>query len=142
MLHWRETPEWQLPIYISIVDMGYLWKFAAPSTEDREKNDLFPFTWKGCSSKLFHMIPMRHRRVKLLILVNDPYDLDLCIEDSEHHKHNVKKPYICEKKNIAIRATDALPSSKDFNDLSKNKSNKIPLQQFLKAQFTAEAKTF
>ena len=85
---------------------------------------------------------MRHHRVKLLILVNDPYDLDLCIEDSEHHKHNVKQPYICEKKNIAIRATDALPSSKDFNDLSKNKSNKIPLQQFLKAQFTAEAKTF
>ena len=104
MLHWRETPEWQLSIYFSIVDMGCLWKLAAPSTEDREKNDLFPFTWKDCSSKLFHMIPMRHRRVKLLILVNDPYDLDLCIEDSEHHKHNVKKPYICEKK--------ALPSER------------------------------
>ena len=100
MLHWRETPEWQLPIYISIVNMRCLWKFAAPSTEDREKNDLFPFTWKDCSSKLFHMIPMRHHRVKLLILVNDPYDLDLCIEDSEHHKHNVKKPYICEKKTL------------------------------------------
>ena len=35
---------------------------------------------------------------------------------------------------------DALPSSKDFNDFFKNKSNKIRLQQFLKAQFTAEAK--
>ena len=53
----------------------------------------------------------------------------------------IKKTYICGTKNIAIRATYALPSSKDFNDFFKNNSNKIRLQQFLKAQFTAEAKT-
>ena len=52
-----------------------------------------------------------------------------------------KKNDICGTKNIVIRANDALPSSKDVNDFFKNKLNKIHLQQFLKDQFTAEAKT-
>ena len=52
-----------------------------------------------------------------------------------------KYPFICGAKNIVIRANDALPSIKDFNDFFKNKSDNICLQQFLKAQFTAEAKT-
>ena len=51
------------------------------------------------------------------------------------------KTYICRTKNIVIRANDAYPSSKDFSEFFKNELNKIYLQQFLKAQFTAEAKT-
>ena len=39
------------------------------------------------------------------------------------------------------KSEDTLPSSKDLNDFFKNNSSKIHLQQFLKAQFTAEAKT-
>ena len=91
MLNWKETPDWQLQTYISIVDMGCLWRLAAPSTEDRKKNDAFPFTWKDYSSQLFNTIRMRHPRVDLLILVNDPYDLDVCIKDSEHDRRNAKK---------------------------------------------------
>ena len=64
---------------------------AAPATEDREKNDGYAFMWKDYPSKLFNMIRMRHPRVKLLILVNDPYDPDVCIKDSEHDRHNAKK---------------------------------------------------
>ena len=80
MLNWKETTDWQLRWYISIVDMRFLGRLAAPSTEDRENNDGSPFMWKDYSSKLFNMICMRHPRVKLLILVNDPYDLDVCIK--------------------------------------------------------------
>ena len=43
MLNWKETPDWQLQIHISIVGIGFLWRLAAPSTEDREKNDGSPF---------------------------------------------------------------------------------------------------
>ena len=136
MLHWKETPDWQLRTYISI-----LWRFAAPLTEDRERNDGSPFTWKDYSPKLFNMICMRHPRFKLLILVNDSYNLDVCIKDLEHDRCNTKKPHICSAENIVIRANNTLPSSKDLNDFFKNNSNKIRLQQFLKAQFTAEAKT-
>ena len=90
MLNWKETPHWQLRTYISIAGKGFLWRLTAPSTEDRENNDGFPFTRKGYSSKLFNMIRMRHPRVKLLILVNDRYDLDVCIKHSEHDKRNAK----------------------------------------------------
>ena len=34
---------------------------------------------------------MRHPRVKLLILVYDAYDLDVCIKDSERDRRNTKK---------------------------------------------------
>ena len=87
------------------------------------------------------MIRTRHPRVKLLILVNDPCDLDVSIKDSEHDRRNAEKTFIRGTKNLVIRTNDGLPSSKDFNDFFKNKSNKIRLQQFFKAQFTAEAKT-
>ena len=44
-LNWKEIPDWQLQTYISIVDMGFLWRLAPPSSEDREKNDGSSFTW-------------------------------------------------------------------------------------------------
>ena len=37
------------------------------------------------------MICMRHPRVKLLILVNDSHDLDVCIKHSEHDRCNANK---------------------------------------------------
>ena len=37
MLNWKETTDWQLQTYISIVDMGFLWKLAAPFTEEKKK---------------------------------------------------------------------------------------------------------
>ena len=45
MLNCKEIHDWQLQTHISIVDMGFLWRLAAPSTEDREKSDSSPFTW-------------------------------------------------------------------------------------------------
>lgn len=99
MLNWKKTPGWQLQTYISLVDMAFLWSLAAPSTEDREKNDCYAFTWKDYPSKLFNIIHMRLPRVKVLILANDPYDLDACIKDSEHDRCNAKKTFICGMKN-------------------------------------------
>ena len=52
MLNCKEIPDWQLQTYISIVDMGFLWRLAAPSTEDREKSDDSPFTWIAHQSYL------------------------------------------------------------------------------------------
>ena len=49
MLNWKETPDWQLQTYISIVDMGFLWRLKAPSTEDSEKNGGSPFSWNDYS---------------------------------------------------------------------------------------------
>ena len=53
---------------------------SALSTEDGEKNDTSPFRWKDYPSKLFNMSRTRHPWVKLLLFVNDHYDLDVCIK--------------------------------------------------------------
>ena len=37
MLNWKEIPDWQLQTYISVVDVGFLWRLAAPSTEDKKR---------------------------------------------------------------------------------------------------------
>ena len=63
MLNWKKTAGWQLQTYIYIVDMGFLGSLAALSTEDREKNDGYAFTWKDYPSKLFNMIHTRHAKV-------------------------------------------------------------------------------
>ena len=102
MLNWKEIPDWQLETYTSVVGMGFLWSLAAPSTEDREKNDGSPFTWKDYSSKFFNMICMRHPRVKLLILVYDAYELNVCIKDSEHDRRNTKKPTFVVRKTMSL----------------------------------------
>ena len=81
--------------------MRFLWRLAAPSTEDREKNDGSPFTWKDYPSKLFKMIRMRHSGIKLLIFVNDPYDLDVCIKYSEDDRRNAKKPTFVVRKTLS-----------------------------------------
>ena len=72
MLNWKESPDWQVQTYISILNMGFLWRLAVPSNEDREKNDGSQFMWKDYSSRLFNMIRMRRPGIRLLILVNDP----------------------------------------------------------------------
>ena len=37
MLNWKEIPDWQLQTYISVVDVGFQWRLAAPSTEDKKR---------------------------------------------------------------------------------------------------------
>jgi len=39
--------------YIALVDMGFLWRLATPSAEDREKPDGSVFTWGDYADKLF-----------------------------------------------------------------------------------------
>ena len=40
---------------------------------------------------------MTHPVVKLLILVNDHFDLDVCIKGSEHDRHNAKPTFVVRK---------------------------------------------
>ena len=64
--------------------------------------------------------------------MNDPYDLDINIKDSEH-EHRSK--YMGGTKNVFIRPNDKLPNSQELNSFFKNKNNKMRLQQFLQNEF-------
>ena len=61
--------------YIALIDMGFIWRPAMPSPEDREKDDETDFTWSDYVNKVFSLVLAWHPRASQIIFVNDPYDL-------------------------------------------------------------------
>ena len=45
-----------LPTYITIVDMGLIWRLSTPSTADRENNNGACYTWNDYAHKRFNLI--------------------------------------------------------------------------------------
>ena len=114
---------------IAIVDMGFIWRLETPTNEDREKNDETFFSWHDYATKIFDIIPLRHTTAGMIILVNDPYDLDIKIV-------NMRVPIkMGGTKNVFIRPNNKLPNSQELNSYFKNKNNKMRLQQFLQNEF-------
>ena len=73
--------------YISIVDIGFIWRLATPSIADRESPE-GDFTWGNYATKIFNIILQRHPNAMEYHLVNDRYDVELSIKDTEHQKRN------------------------------------------------------
>ena len=72
--------------YIALIDMGFIWRLATPSPEDREKDDETHFMWLDYANNLFSLVMARHPKASEIIFVNDPYDLEISIKDSEHER--------------------------------------------------------
>jgi len=72
--------------YIALVDVGFLWCLATPSSEDRKKPDGSVFTSGDYADKLFSIALVRHPRASQIVFVNDPYDLEFTTKDSEHDR--------------------------------------------------------
>ena len=85
--------------YIALIDMGFIWRLATPSPKDREKDDETDFTWSDYANKVFSLVLARHPKASQIIFVNDPYDLEMSIRNSEHecrcsiHRRNPKYIY-------------------------------------------------
>ena len=110
--------------YISIIDMGYLWRLTAPTASDREKK----FTWGGYGEKIFNMIVQRHPQSKEYHLINDRCDVELSIKDAEHQKRNLL--FIGGAKNDYPYRNDPIPQLRTFNVFFVNSANKIRLQRY------------
>lgn len=121
--------------YIALVDMGFIWRLSTPSAEDREKQDESAYTWGDYAAKMFNLVVQRHPTASQIIFVNDPYDLQHSIKDSEHERRTGELPFVGGTRNIFIKRNDELPSPRHFNNMFKNPGNKIRLQQFLKTEF-------
>ena len=76
----------------------------------------------------------RHQTASKIIFVNDSYDLDVSIKDSEH-EWRAGLSYVGGSRNVYIKTDDVLPNSKQLNDFFKNPGNKMRLQHFLKTEF-------
>ena len=72
--------------YVSLVDMGLIWRLATPTPEDREakKRDGSLYCWSDYLQKISSLIFSRHSEAKMIILVNDKYNIELSIKDDEH----------------------------------------------------------
>ena len=74
-------------VYISIIEMGYLWRLAAPTASDRKKKG--KFTCGDYPEKFFNIIVQQHPHAKKYLLINDRNDVELSIKDAEHQKRSL-----------------------------------------------------
>ncbi|MCH2406096.1 MAG: hypothetical protein MK200_07885 [Nitrosopumilus sp.] len=75
--------EWQ-QVYTVLIDMGFIWRLSTPQKEDREKKEESLYTWRDYATKVYDTILSRHKNANKFILVNDPYNIEENIKDSEH----------------------------------------------------------
>ena len=96
-----------------------------PTAEDREKVDETKYTWAHYANKIFFTIMNQHLNAKMVIFVNDPYDvIDM------------------EVKNVYTKAINELSNKTNFSTFFSNNSNKIRLQSYLKVQFQKLSQSF
>ena len=122
--------------HISIVDMGMIWRMATPSKEDREtkRRDGRSYLWNDYLDKICSMVMARHSTAKLIILVNDKYDLEYSIKADEHQRRAAKYQKI---PNVFPKPEDEFPGGTDFNKLMVKCANKVRLQKLVMEQMSA-----
>ena len=64
--------------YITVVDMGLLWRLSTPSPADRGKGNRIVYTWKNYRDKVFGTILKRHTSVSMGLAINDYYGISGC----------------------------------------------------------------
>lgn len=123
--------------YISLVDMGLIWRLATPTPEDREarKRDGESYCWKDYLDKICSMVISRHAAASLIILVNDIYDLPYSIKDDEHDRRAAKHRHI---PNVYPKPEDLFPGTVEFSKIMVNSANKVRLQKLVKEQLEAK----
>ena len=115
-----------------IVDMGYIWRLGTPTKEDRQKPDRTSYKWGDYATKLLQMIISRHPHAAEFYLVNDRYDIEESIKDSEHIR---RAGSISFSKNVFPKRNVPFPPVNQV-EFFANPSNKIRLQKYLKEEFT------
>jgi hypothetical protein len=109
--------------YVSLVDMGLIWRLATPTHEDREarKRNGSEYYWSDYLHKICSIILSRHAHTRLIILVNDKYDLLFSIKDDQHDRRAAMHPHI---PNVFPKPTDPFSGAAEFNKLIVNPGNK------------------
>jgi hypothetical protein len=84
-----------------------------------------------------HFVVTRHKHAERIICVNDSYDQNHTIKDSEIILRQKTLPI----SNVFMKTEDKFPASKDFHALLGKPDNKIRLQAFLQTEFQRTAAT-
>ncbi|KAL8587709.1 hypothetical protein ACOMHN_020927 [Nucella lapillus] len=124
--------------YISIVDMGMIWRLATPTPDGREarKRDGSHYSWNDYLHKICAIIFSRHANASpIIILINDKYDLPFSIKDDEHDRRAAKHGHI---PNVFPKPEDTFPGAAEFNQFMVRSGNKVRLQKLVKKKLEAD----
>ena len=121
--------------YISLVDMGLIWRLASPTSDDRDikKRSGVEYLWVDYLNKVCSMVYSRHSNATKIILVNDNYEVS-SIKDDEHERraaNHINLPNVYPKEN------DKFPSPSQFKRIMLKSENKVRLQKLLRRRFEA-----
>ena len=97
--------------YLTVINMGYLWKLAAPTASNIEKKD--KFTLVDYAERIFNTIKQRHPHAEENHLINDCYDVELSNKDAEHQQRNLL--FIGRAKNVYPSRNDLFPPLRKCN---------------------------
>ena len=116
--------------YISLVDMGLIWRLATPTPEDHEakKRDGSEYRWIDYLEKILVIITSRHADAHIVILVSDRYDIPYSIKDDERDRRAARYPHI---DNVFLKPDDIFRSAVEFNNVMVNSTNKVRLQKLV-----------
>ena len=125
------------PDNVSLVDMGLIWRLAIPTPDDREarKRDGSEYRWSDYMDKICSITLSPHVDARLIILVNDKYDIPFSIKNDEPDRRAAKYQQI---PNVSQEPSDPFPSAVEFNKLMVNSGNKVRLQTLLKERMKAQ----
>ena len=117
--------------YSSLVDMGFIWRLATPTAEDRERvrRDGRSYLWLDYLEKVVSLVLSRHPAAITTILVNDIYNKPISIKDEEHERRAAK--YIGAG-NKFPKPRDPFPSPSEYNAFLSVSGNKTYLQSLIK----------
>ena len=81
----RFPPEPSLDESVGIIDMGFLWRMANPTADDREvvKRSGRNYTWGDYAKKVVSLLSSRHPKAVRIFCVNDVYNLSHTIKDDK-----------------------------------------------------------
>ena len=116
--------------YISLVDMGLIWRLATPTPEDHETKRRDGSEYHGVDNldKIFIIITSRHADSHIIIFVNDRYDIPFSIKDDEHDRRAAEYPYIA---NVFPNLDYIFPTAVKLNKVMVNSTNNVRLQELL-----------
>ena len=75
--------------YISLVDMGLIWRLASPTSDDHDgkTHSGTDYLWRDYLNKVYSMIYYsRHNNATTIILINNNYTVVASMKDDEHKK--------------------------------------------------------
>ena len=122
--------------HVSLVDMGLICRLAIPTPDDREakKRDGSKYRWSDYLAKSCIKLS-RHVDARLIIIVNDKYDIPFSIKDNERDRRAAKYQQIPK---VFPKPVDPFPSAAEFNKLMVNSGNKVRLPTQLKERMKAQ----